>query len=193
VVGAGLVSVKNMSFHEHIKTAKFEIIMKQSIYNMDNIDIAAQVKNVAALLITGFISIVTDFTFAFVALFAGFTFNFVCGMAADIKEKKGFNMEKAKEGVKLLGFFITVVFVLFLITYFKPDLPETLIVYFTLIVSYFYFTNGFKNATVIFPNDPAVRFIYELLSTEIFFRLKEHLGLRFQKNNSSKNEGDEEN
>lgn len=152
---------------------------------MNNIDVAAQFKSLITLLVTGFISIVTDFTFAFVALFAGFTFNFLCGMAADITESKGFSMQKAKEGVKLLGFFIVVVFVLFLITYFKPDLPETLIVYFTLIVSYFYFTNAFKNATIIFPKDPAIKFIYELLSTEIFFKLKEHLGLRIKNNKES--------
>lgn len=159
--------------------------MKLNSYNMDGFDLSAQLKSLIALLITGFLSIITDFTFAFVGLFAGFTFNFLCGMAADAKEGKGFNMGKAKEGIKLLGFYISVVFVLFLITYFKPELPETLIVYFTLIVSYFYFTNGFKNATVIFPGEPAVKFIYNLLSTEMFFRLKEHLGLKFWKNKTT--------
>jgi len=159
---------------------------------MNDIDMIAHLKSLIALLITGFISIITDFTFSFVALFAGFTFNFLCGMAADAKEGRGFDMKKTKEGIKLLAFYIIVVFVLFLITYFKPDLPEKLIVYFTLIVSYFYFTNGFKNATVIFPNDPAVRFIYNLLSTEIFFRLKEYLGLKSLKNKSSDIEKNDE-
>lgn len=179
-----------MSFQTPYKSAKFEIIMKQNITSMDNIDMAAHLKSLAALIITGFISIVTDFSFAFVALFAGFTFNFMCGMAADVKLKRKFSMEKAKEGVKLLGFFMLSVLVLYLITYFKPELPETLIVYFTLLCGYFYFTNGFKNATIIFPNDPAVKFIYELLSTEIFFRLKEHMGLRFMNKSNKDNDND---
>ncbi|MDD3404507.1 MAG: hypothetical protein PHQ72_14330 [Hespellia sp.] len=155
---------------------------------MNNIDVAAQLKSLIALLITGFFSIITDFAFAFIALFAGFTFNFLCGMAADIAVEKGFDMVKAKEGVKLFGFYVVVVFVVFLITYFKPDLPEILIVYFTLIVSYFYFTNAFKNATIIFPKDKAIRFIYELLSTEVFFNLKRHLGLMFKNNRGHEDE-----
>lgn len=154
---------------------------------MDGIDLVAQLKSILALILTGLLSIITDFSFAFIALFAGFTFNFMCGIAADAKQKKDFDMGKAKEGVKLLGFYVSVVFVVFLITYYKPELPEAVIVYLTLIVSYFYFTNGFKNATIIFPNDPGVRFIYELLSTELFFKLKSHLGFRIRKNNNDDN------
>ncbi|WP_019540557.1 phage holin family protein [Proteiniphilum acetatigenes] len=142
-----------------------------------------KLKDIGALLLTGLISICVDFYFAFIALFAGFCINFITGMIAAAKEKEGFSMEKAKEGVKLFGFYITVIFVLYAMTFFKAELPETVIVYFTLIVSYFYLTNSFRNATIIFPKDKAIQFIYEILSTEIFFRLKEYLGLKRKSSN----------
>ena len=140
-------------------------------------------KSFSMLILAGLLSIITDYQFAFVGLFVGFTFNFLMGMGADVNdpEKDNFCMKKATNGIKLLMFFVITIFCVVGMTYNKPKVTETIIQYLTYIVSYFYFTNGFRNAVKIFPGNKTVQFIYSFLSTEAFYKLKDYLGFRNKK------------
>lgn len=46
-------------------------------------------------------------------------------------------------------------------------------------VGYFYLTNIFRNAKLLFPNSKSVEFIYSFLSTEVLYKLKEYLGFHY--------------
>ena len=52
------------------------------------------------------------------------------------------------------------------------QIGHTSVKWLALIVSYFYLVNIFRNAKEVFPKNMAIAFIYEILSTEIFIRLK---------------------
>lgn len=141
------------------------------------------------VLITGFIAMLTAFKWAFIALLAGFTVNYFYGLLADAQdpEKESFNFKKAIEGVRLLCFYAIILICLYLMTYEQPTMADTAIRWVTYIVSYFYLTNILRNAMEVHPSSQAVRFMYQFLSTEIFFKLKQYLGI---KRNINENEPD---
>ena len=63
----------------------------------------------------------------------------------------------------------------------EPGIGITAVKWLTYVVVYFYLTNIFKNARLVYPKNPALNFIYELLSTEIFDRLKNMVGYKSRK------------
>lgn len=152
-----------------------------------------EVKNYLLMALTGILGIVSTFQHAFIALFCGFVLNFFMGMGADAADKtrENFSIKKATEGVKLLMFYIVIIFCLYGMTYREPRLSDNIIKWLTYIVSYFYLTNIFRNAEKIFPSSKAVSFIYMFLSTEVFIRLKSALGIKNRNFNNKRNESDE--
>ena len=110
-------------------------------------------------------------------LLIGFFINVIIGIGADVHNgKRQFNIKKATEGMKLLMFYFIIVFFLYAITYRNPEMSDMVVSWLTYIVSYFYLTNIFRNAKKIFPKTQSIKFIYEFLSTEIFYRLKDYIG-----------------
>lgn len=151
-------------------------------------------KNYLLMVLTGLLGIVSTFQHAFIALFCGFILNFLMGMGADAADKttkESFSIKKATEGIKLLMFYVVTIFCLYGMTYPEPKLTETVIKWLTYIVSYFYLTNIFRNATKIFPDSRAIAFIYMFLSTEVFIKLKEMLGIKNKGNELESNYDDE--
>ena len=140
-------------------------------------------KSFAMLILAGLLSIITDYQYAFVALIVGFTLNFLMGMGADVNDadKENFCMKKATNGFKLLMFYVITIFCIVGMTYRDPEVSEQIIRFLTYIVSYFYLTNTFRNAKIIFPGNKSIEFIYSFLSTEAFYRLKDYLGFRNKK------------
>lgn len=138
-----------------------------------------KIKSLWWFFITGIISIISDYQHAFVALFVGFVFNFIIGIGADANNgSKTFSMKKATEGMKLLMFYCLTVFALYGMTYKDEMMTATAIKWLTYIVSYFYLVNIFRNAGKIFPNSKSIAFIYLFLSTEVFYKLKDMLGIK---------------
>lgn len=136
-----------------------------------------QVKNAFWIALTFCLGHFTNVSWSIGMLFAGFMLNIFIGIGADVHSgDKEFKMRKATEGVKLLMFYVVIVFFLYAITYKNPPMSDTIVNWLTYIVSYFYLTNVFRNAKIIFPKSEGVKFIYDFLSTEIFYRLKEYIG-----------------
>lgn len=141
-------------------------------------NIITEIKNILLLALISLVSMITDIQSAFTILFAGFIINLFIGIGADVGiNKKDFQMRKATEGMKLLLFYIVIVFFLYAVTYENKEVAKASVNALTYIVSYFYMTNIFRNAKIIFPKARSVRFIYNFLSTEVFFKLKEKLGI----------------
>lgn len=137
------------------------------------------IKSLLLLGLTGLLSIISDYQHAFIALLVGFTFNFLMGIGADAKDKsESFSLKKATEGFKLFMFYCITVLALYGMTYNEPTISATAIKWLTLVASYFYLVNIFRNARKIFPGNAAIEFIYLFLSTEVFFKLKELLNIK---------------
>ncbi len=138
------------------------------------------IKNLFMVLITGLMAVFSTYAETFIALLAGFTLNFVMGMLADAKDKESenFSMQKAIEGVRLLMFYSITVVCIYAMTYKSQSIADSAIRWLSYIVSYFYLTNIFRNANKVHPDNKAIEFIYLFLSTEVFLKLKEHLGIK---------------
>ncbi|RNC66459.1 hypothetical protein [Proteiniphilum sp. X52] len=133
------------------------------------------------LIVTALISVLTPVQNVLVLLFVAFLFNIATGIIADVHANKAkFNLKKAFNAVTQLTFYAAcVVFLDYgarLLN--EPEIGITAVKWMTYIVVYFYLTNIFKNAKLIYPSNLAIKFIYELLSTEIFERLKNMVGYK---------------
>ncbi len=123
-----------------------------------------------------------------ILLFISFIFNIITGIIADVHvNKASFNLKKAFNAISQLTFYATcVVFLDYGTTLINEHQIGVIAVkWLTYIVVYFYLTNIFKNARLLYPANAAVNFIYELLSTELFDRLKNMVG--YKNNSNEKN------
>lgn len=116
-----------------------------------------------------------------ILLAMSFVFNIFTGIITDIHVNKArFSIKKAFNAITQLTFYATcVVFVDHgskLID--EHQMGVTAVKWITIIVVYFYLTNIFKNAKQVYPNSQAINFIYEILSTEFFARLKNMIGIK---------------
>lgn len=133
------------------------------------------------LAITAFASILSPVKNVLYLLLISFVFNIITGIIADVHVNKSkFNLKKAFNAITQLAFYaVCVVFLDYgarLIE--EPTIAVTAVKWLTYIVVYFYLTNIFKNARQVYPDNLAINFIYELLSTEIFDRLKSMVGYK---------------
>lgn len=120
-----------------------------------------------------------------ILLFISFAFNIIMGIIADVHiNKEKFKISKAFSAVIQLTFYAAcTVFLNYGATLIdEPSIGVTAVKWLTYIVVYFYLTNIFKNAKLIWPANPAIKFIYELLSTELFDRLKNMVGYKSKDN-----------
>lgn len=154
-----------------------------NIYKME--DFIERFKELIWIVITAIGSLLLPIREILILLSLGFVFNIVTGIVADIHvNRKQFSLNKAFSSISQAAFFMACVFFLDYGSKLLHDeqIGQTSVKWLTLIVSYFYLVNIFRNAKQIFPKNMAIAFIYELLSTEIFLRLKDMVGLKKTKN-----------
>lgn len=133
------------------------------------------------LSITALASVLSPVKNVLLLLLISFVFNIITGIIADVHINKAkFNIKKAFNAITQLAFYaVCVVFLDYgarLID--EPTIAITAVKWLTYVVVYFYLTNIFKNAKLVYPNNLAINFIYELLSTEIFDRLRSMIGVK---------------
>ena len=148
---------------------------------MNNSNMIEEIKQALWLILTGIISMFASIVGFMIFLALGFIFNFYVGMRADKKlYNKCFNIDKAFKAIKHLGFyFATIVFLAIGAVLIKEEsYGEFGAKWLTCVVVYFYITNVFRNASLMDPKNETIKFIYELLTTEIFGRLKSMIGMK---------------
>ena len=148
---------------------------------MNNTNMIEEIKQALWIILAGIISMFTSIIGFMAFIVIGFIFNFYVGMRADKKlHNEGFNIEKAFKAIKHLGFyFATVVFLAIGAVLIKEEsYGEFGAKWLTCVVVYFYITNVFRNASLMDPKNETIKFIYELLTTEIFGRLKTMIGMK---------------
>lgn len=164
-----------MSFYEDYSMLKFDT--NKNISFMDYL--IERVKEIFWLMMTALASVVAPVGDILVALFAAFVFNIFVGIATDVHVNRAkFDIKKAFNAISQLAFYgVSIIFLEFVtVRMNEPGLGATAIKWTSMIVVYFYFTNIFRNGQLLFPKSQAIKFIYELLSTEIFNRIKEMVG-----------------
>ena len=146
-------------------------------------------KGVVTAVVAWILAVYTSYTDAFLTLFVGFTLNILLGVGADVNiNKKAFSLRKATDALLLLLFyFMLIIFIHVALGRRYVDLANTMITWLTYIVGYFYLTNIFRNAKILFPTSKSIKFIYSFLSTEVMYKLKAYLGFRKYKDDSINN------
>jgi len=122
------------------------------------------------------LTLISPIYYVFVALFIAWVFNFFMGMKTDKKVNgKDFSINKAFDSVKQIGFLGMAALMVYFIPYLMGDrwIGIKGINAVTYIVFYFYTTNSFRNANLYFPKSKPIAFIYEVLTTQIFNRLRD--------------------
>ena len=146
--------------------------------------ILERTKELFWLFVTALASVLTPVENTLKLLFIAFIFNIATGIITDVHVNKAkFQLKKAFNAITQLMFYVAcVVFLDYgarLLS--APGIGITAVKWLTYVVVYFYLTNIFKNARLVYPKNPALNFIYELLSTEIFDRLKNMVGYKSRK------------
>lgn len=140
-----------------------------------------RLKELLWAMVTAFISVVSPVQNTLILLFMAFVFNIATGIIADVHVNKAkFNLKKAFNAVTQLTFYGACVVFLDYGTKLleEPQIGIMAIKWLSYIVVYFYLTNIFKNAKMVYPQSQAITFIYEVLSTEIFDKLKSVIGFK---------------
>ncbi len=140
-----------------------------------------KIKELFWLVISALSSVLMPVKETLILLFITFVFNIITGIITDVHVNKAkFNLKKAFDAISQLTFYATcVVFLNYgasLIN--EQQIGVIAVKWLTYIVVYFYLTNIFKNAKQLYPKNQAISFIYELLSTELFDRLKNMVGFK---------------
>lgn len=153
--------------------------MKKTICDMDIF--IEKIKELFWLVISALSSVLMPVKETLILLFITFVFNIITGIITDVHVNKAkFNLKKAFDAISQLTFYATcVVFLNYgasLIN--EQQIGVIAVKWLTYIVVYFYLTNIFKNAKQLYPKNQAISFIYELLSTELFDRLKNMVGFK---------------
>lgn len=144
-----------------------------------------KVKELFWVIVTALSSVLMPVKGTLILLFISFIFNIVTGIITDVHVNKAkFDLKKAFNAITQLTFYATCAIFLNYGTSLINEVEIGLIAvkWLTYIVVYFYLANIFKNARQVYPKSQAINFIYELLSTEIFDRLKSMVGAKKQSN-----------
>jgi len=144
-------------------------------------------KPVILFIVTFIVSIFSPVREAMMVLGLAFLFNLLTGLITDIHvNRKEFSLKKAFDAVIQLSFFGALIFFIQAAgtNLHDPTLAATGVKWVTYIVVYFYLTNILRNATQIFPKNQAISFMYTIMSTQIFSKLKEMIGIKSSDNDN---------
>ena len=127
------------------------------------------------------ISIFAPIKVAILVLMFFFILNFFIGFKNDqIIHGHNFSLKKAFEGVKLLGLYYAIIFIvnIALSLYNELELAERATKFISWIVCYWYLVNILRNAMEIFPYGRGLKFMYDLLTVQILDLILSRFGLK---------------
>ena len=145
------------------------------------------IKPFILFIITGIISIFSPLQDILYALFLSFLFNIITGIITDVHvNKKTFEIKKAFDAIIHFTFYIALVYFIYNVSVNLGDADSGRVgvKWATYIVIYFYLTNILRNASKVFPQNQTISFMYMVLTTQIFSKLKDMLGVRSNNNNT---------
>ena len=141
-------------------------------------------KTLVLTFVAGMCSVLSPIKGTIYVLSLAFVLNFFLGLRESIKvDKNQFSLKKAFESIIQLTVYLALIFLINKTFSQFGDLvaAETGTKWATYIVVYFYTTNITRNAALLWPKLEVFSFMYDLLTTKIFDRLKDFLGLNKNK------------
>ena len=151
--------------------------MYEEFYNQ----LISAAKSFVLLMLTTLATIYIPLQEVFWMLLFAFAGNIYVGMYADVNANKNrFNLKKFFDAVKHFGFYLFLVVFVHKAGISLNDLEigEQGVKWVTIIVLYYYITNIVRNGTIIFPGDKVLEFLYLVLTTQIFNKLKAFFGFK---------------
>lgn len=124
----------------------------------------------------GVLAFISPVSYVFYSLFIVWVLNFFIGMKTDKKiNDRDFSITKAFDSIKQIGFLGVASLVVYAIPSIMGDKWIAIkgVNAITYIVFYFYLTNIFRNASLYWPKKKEFSFLYEVLTTQIFTRLRD--------------------
>ena len=137
-------------------------------------------KPIMVVILAWICSILSPIKGAIYVLSFAFVLNFFLGLRESIKvDKSQFSLKKAFESLIQLTVYLALIFLINKTFSQFGDLgaAETGTKWATYIVVYFYCTNITRNAALLWPRLEVFSFLYDLLTTKIFDKLKNLIGL----------------
>jgi len=171
--------------------------MKQSIQKSKSIKYMDEFLNHLVALLKPFIVLITTFIVSIFSpiqdvlyvLGLSFLFNIITGIVTDVHVNgKKFNLKKAFDSIFQLTFYGALVFFIHnvAVNLGSHTMGDKGVKYITFIVVYFYLCNIIRNAGLVFPKNKAIVFLYEVMTTQIFTRLKSALFMSINSNKEDK-------
>lgn len=148
-------------------------------------------KPVILFVITGIVSVFSPLHDVLFALFLSFLFNIITGIIADVHvNKEDFKISKAFDAIIHLTFYIALVYFIYNISVSLGDAESGRVgvKWATYIVVYFYLTNILRNASKVYPKNQTISFLYMVLTTQIFSKLKDMIGVKSNNNSETNND-----
>lgn len=107
-----------------------------------------------------------------------FMLNLILGIRADsVIHKNPFNPKKFRESIYLMGFFFIIIYIINCTTWDDESTRSFCVRWLSYVIVWGYMVNCLKNARELWPGSKAIGLLYEVMTTEILFRLKSELGL----------------
>ena len=122
------------------------------------------------------------------------TVNILYGIRADkVVNEKNFSLKKAWEAIQQMLLFWMLIFVIHSTgSRFEDEaLNKIGVKWLTYVAVYFYIVNILKNAKQLHPSNKAVEFLYDVLTTDIFIRLQEMIGIKKIKKHDEQKDSEE--
>jgi hypothetical protein len=136
------------------------------------------VKPFIMFIITAIVSVCSPIQDVIYVLFFSFLFNIITGIVADVHVNKSvFNLKKAFSAFFQMALVMALVYYVHSVfEQLKMDaIGHEIIKWIAILAVYFYTTNIARNSALIYPKNKLFAFIYELLTTQIFARIKNAL------------------
>lgn len=146
-------------------------------------------KEIGLIILTFIISVITPIQHILLLLLFASTVNIIFGIRADkVVKNRAFSMKKAMQSFEqLILYFLIVIMVFATFKYLGDEsIGQLAMKWLTYILIYFYSINILRNAEILYPKNKAIPFLKSVLTTEIFDRINNLIGI-FKKDKENEN------
>jgi len=156
-----------------------ELLYRVSEYLKSLIDaVVAWAKPIFYSLITAIATQIAPIKAVLFVVFASALLNICMGIKADkVINKKDFSICKFWDAIIQLGYLAIIIYIVNLTAWDDESIRSTCIHWFSYIIVWGYITNSLKNAKKIWPNQKHIALLYEIMTIDILYRIKENFGM----------------
>lgn len=146
--------------------------------------LAAWAKPIFYSLITAIATQIAPIKTVLFVVFISAMINICMGIKADKRiNKKDFSIRKFWDAIFQLGYLAIIIYVVNLTAWDDESIRSTCIHWFSYIIVWGYITNSLKNAKRVWPDQKHIALLYEIMTVDIRYRIKDSFGFRCKDTN----------